>query len=141
MSKEDIINYVMTTPSNSNRAVLSGMLDSIAQSGGTVEVERIFIANVNGSWTQSGTMAVFSGGTGFAETVADKIGGKTIIGFGIGAENERGENGIISLRVRDGNDHPLLGTKGEDVHGIGVFALKDGLGEGINQLAIYAICI
>ena len=34
MSKEDVIDYVMTTPSNPNRAVLSGMLDSIAQSGG-----------------------------------------------------------------------------------------------------------
>ena len=30
MNKEDIINYVMTTPNNPNRAVLSGMLDSIA---------------------------------------------------------------------------------------------------------------
>ena len=34
MSKEDVINYVMTTPSNPNRAVLSGMLDSIANAGG-----------------------------------------------------------------------------------------------------------
>ena len=33
MSKEDIINYVMTTPNNPNRAVLSGMLDSIAEAG------------------------------------------------------------------------------------------------------------
>lgn len=29
MSKEDVINYVMTTPNNPNRAVLSGMLDGI----------------------------------------------------------------------------------------------------------------
>lgn len=29
MSKEEIINYVMTTPSNPNKAVLEGMLDSI----------------------------------------------------------------------------------------------------------------
>lgn len=29
MSKEDVINYVMTTPNNPNRAVLEGMLDSI----------------------------------------------------------------------------------------------------------------
>lgn len=36
MSKEEIIDYVMTTPGNSNRAVLSGMLDSIAQSGGVL---------------------------------------------------------------------------------------------------------
>lgn len=34
MSKEDIINYVMTTPGNPNRAVLEGMLDSIANAGG-----------------------------------------------------------------------------------------------------------
>ena len=34
MSKEDVIEYVMTTPSNPNRAVLSGMLDSIAEAGG-----------------------------------------------------------------------------------------------------------
>ena len=30
MSKEDVINYVMTTPNNPNRAVLEGMLDSMA---------------------------------------------------------------------------------------------------------------
>lgn len=29
MSKEDVINYVMTTPGNPNRAVLNGMLDSM----------------------------------------------------------------------------------------------------------------
>ena len=34
MSKEDVINYVMTTPGNPNRAVLTGMLDSIAEAGG-----------------------------------------------------------------------------------------------------------
>jgi len=34
MSKEDIINYVMTTPGNPNRAVLEGMLDSVAEAGG-----------------------------------------------------------------------------------------------------------
>ena len=33
MNKEDIINYVMTTPGNPNRAVLNGMLDSM--SGGS----------------------------------------------------------------------------------------------------------
>ncbi len=34
MSKEDVINYVMTTPSNPNRAVLSGMLDSMSEGEG-----------------------------------------------------------------------------------------------------------
>lgn len=34
MSKEDVINYVMTTPSNPNKAVLSGMLDGIASTSG-----------------------------------------------------------------------------------------------------------
>ena len=35
MSKEDIIDYVMTTPSNPNKTVLEGMLDSIADAGGS----------------------------------------------------------------------------------------------------------
>ena len=109
--------------------------------GGTVEVERIFIATVNGSWTQSGTTAVFSGGTGFAGTVADKIGGKTIVGFGIGAENGDKENSIISLRVTDGSSKPLLGTKGENAHGLTVRALKDGSATGETGLDVYAICI
>ena len=33
MSKEDVINYVMTTPNNPNRAVLEGMLDGASDSG------------------------------------------------------------------------------------------------------------
>ena len=37
MSKEDVMDYVMTTPSNPNRAVLSGMLDSVAESGGVLQ--------------------------------------------------------------------------------------------------------
>ena len=34
MSKEQVMDYVMTTPGNPNKAVLSGMLDSIAEAGG-----------------------------------------------------------------------------------------------------------
>lgn len=34
MSKEEIIDYVMTTPGNPNRAVLEGMLDSVVNAGG-----------------------------------------------------------------------------------------------------------
>lgn len=34
MTKQEIINYVMTTPSNPNKAVLEGMLDDVANAGG-----------------------------------------------------------------------------------------------------------
>jgi hypothetical protein len=34
MDKNTILNYVMNTPRNTNRAVLEGMLDSIASAGG-----------------------------------------------------------------------------------------------------------
>ena len=34
MTKQEIIDYIMTTPSNPNKAVLEGMLDSIADAGG-----------------------------------------------------------------------------------------------------------
>ena len=52
MSKEDIINYVMTTPGNPNRAVLNGMLDSVGEggsSGYSVDTKRVEI--YNGSFT------------------------------------------------------------------------------------------
>ena len=39
MNKQDIINYVLETPTNTNPAVLSGMLDSL---GGGVEMVTIF---------------------------------------------------------------------------------------------------
>ena len=34
MTKQDIIDYVMTTPHNTNRAVLSDMLNQLAEGGG-----------------------------------------------------------------------------------------------------------
>ena len=37
MTKQEIIDYVMTTPSNPNKAVLEGMLDSIANAGGSTD--------------------------------------------------------------------------------------------------------
>ena len=45
MGKQEVIDYVMTTPSNPNRAVLEGMLDSIAEAGnGTLLIS---IADIN----------------------------------------------------------------------------------------------
>ena len=41
MNKEDIINYVMTTPGNPNRAVLSGMLEDVSEGGGTSMIVRM----------------------------------------------------------------------------------------------------
>lgn len=39
MTKQEIIDYVMNSPANSNRAVLKGMLDSVAEaSGGRLRV-------------------------------------------------------------------------------------------------------
>ena len=41
MSKEDVINYVMTTPSNPNKAVLEGMLEDVSEGGGTSMIVRM----------------------------------------------------------------------------------------------------
>ena len=59
MSKEDVINYVMTTPNNPNRAVLEGMLDSIAEVGAkiltiTVETENFNAQEYNSYGSQTG---------------------------------------------------------------------------------------
>ncbi len=43
MSKEDVMDYVMTTPGNPNKAVLSGMLDSIAEAGGGTGTETVML--------------------------------------------------------------------------------------------------
>lgn len=49
-TKEEVIGYVMTTPSNPNRAVLSGMLDSVADAGGgTLRVNITSFDPVNGA--------------------------------------------------------------------------------------------
>lgn len=42
MSKEQVMNYVMNSPANTNPNVLSGMLDSIAESGGTSLVTKTY---------------------------------------------------------------------------------------------------
>ena len=42
MDKNDILDYVTETPGNTNRAVLSGMLDSIANAGGGDLIDVVF---------------------------------------------------------------------------------------------------
>lgn len=49
MTKQDIIDYVMTTPHNPNKAVLSTMLDSFEVSDNKKEIE--FLATENGVFT------------------------------------------------------------------------------------------
>lgn len=39
MNKQDIINYVVKTPHNTNKAVLSDMLDQFAASDNKIEIE------------------------------------------------------------------------------------------------------
>lgn len=46
MDKETIIDYVTKTPANTNKAVLSGMLDGIAQGGGA---EPLIVTDVDGT--------------------------------------------------------------------------------------------
>lgn len=39
MNKQDIINYVVKTPHNTNKAILSDMLDQFAASDNKIEIE------------------------------------------------------------------------------------------------------
>ena len=43
MTKQEIIDYIMTTPSNPNKAVLEGMLDSIANAGGGDKPKKVLL--------------------------------------------------------------------------------------------------
>ena len=56
MTKQDVMDYVMTTPGNPNKAVLSGMLDSIAEAGGDVTPLFVHLTyDVNGQFVQADT--------------------------------------------------------------------------------------
>ena len=46
MTKQDIIDYVMTTPKNTNKAVLSNMLDQLAEDGGGESNLAIYKVNI-----------------------------------------------------------------------------------------------
>lgn len=106
MSKEQVMDYVMNTPANTNPNVLSGMLDGISgtqlpfptesdngkvlgvdggeyklvkQSGGTVEAIKIFSGTVN-----FGADTNFSGGGGLfldGKTFGELIGDKKVVNF------------------------------------------------------------
>lgn len=74
MTKQDIIDYVMITPSNPNKAVLEGMLDSVAeasQGGGGVPTLTLYV-------TDSGTA---SASYYITEEDANKVFGEYPIGF------------------------------------------------------------
>ncbi len=88
MSKEDVINYVMTTPGNPNKAVLSGMLDSIAQSGGTVEVIKIASGTMGGSG--DGNLYWLNGGFTIDgdKTLDEIINGKTIVNVALSVDEK-----------------------------------------------------
>ena len=66
MTKQEIIDYIMTTPSNPNKAVLEGMLDSIANAGGgsgdtdTSDI-RITLTGLNGTLGTNGLCLVYNG--------------------------------------------------------------------------------
>lgn len=55
MGKEEVINYVMNTPNNSNRAVLSTMLDDVGEKlpAITVEDNGKVLTVVNGTWDKA----------------------------------------------------------------------------------------
>lgn len=59
MSKEQVMDYVMNSPANTNPNVLSGMLDSVAQGGGTVEPYTVRVNPTSGAdcelWVQDVT--------------------------------------------------------------------------------------
>ena len=64
MSKEDIIDYVMTTPSNPNRAVLSGMLDGMSgeDSGYSCSEEMVTLAEETVTTTKKSEESSFAEG-------------------------------------------------------------------------------
>lgn len=92
MSKEQVMDYVMNSPANTNPNVLSGMLDSVAQGGGTVEVIKLGESSTGTSDTSApfifnGTITGIDG-----NQLAEQIGDKSVIGFRFKNLNGQGTN-------------------------------------------------
>ena len=158
MSKEQVMDYVMNSPANTNPNVLSGMLDSVAQSGGgTVEVSKIKIGTITGAGDNIVTNQIgFSvGGGRFTDnkTFAELIGDKTLIGFRASLPSVEGETLFdISTGAVVGTQptstyyvDPLL-SSGEAVDNALFFyteVMYSGKSSVVNgkPIDIYAICI
>lgn len=151
MGKEEVIEYVMTTPGNPNRAVLSGMLDSIAESGGgTVEVSKIKIATAEGGGSTLGGGAWAFGGGGRTvdnKSLAELLGDKTVINAEFivnGSIASCGEyhfavsSNLISLIGINGNDSIASDPSSSYCTVNGICNVGQA---GSATIDIYAICI
>ena len=152
MSKEDVINYVMTTPNNPNRAVLEGMLDEI-EKGGAMEASYIqlgTIENAISSELGNNTMRRISGNLYYQdESLYDKIGDKTIIGYMIaytGQGSRIWQSTLVTayrVSLKDSaltlQDIPI--EERANVTMIGVDGFGDTNGEATLSIDIYALCI
>jgi len=164
MGKEEVIDYVMTTPGNPNKAVLSGMLDSIAQSGGTVEVSKIKIGTINGGfskWEWKSTLdssvisqVVFSGGGQLdGSEILELIGDKTIVNIEIIAspiedpDKKYLVNAKLTALTPQYEQLSLIGASREEISSVtmgeakGTISRLPDLNGKPGAADVYAICI
>ena len=117
MSKEDVINYVMTTPNNPNRAVLEGMLDEISgtQLPSPTESDNGKVLGVdNGEYKlveQSG-----SGGSAVYELTVEEQGGGMLFTLHASYNDIIASNGgVAHTSIGGGNMYiPFLGWSDGD---------------------------
>ena len=113
MSKEDVINYVMTTPGNPNRAVLEGMLDSISDGG--IEIITLFDDDIIATNYSPGTQygPAYSNGFGnFSNSAAEdgliKITYENKNGFGVYTKSSNEAGFELTVNI-NGMESPLSG--------------------------------
>ena len=99
MEKQDIINYVLETPTNTNPAVLSGMLDSL---GGVIEMITLFDDDI--SITNS--------------VPSSQYAPATASGFGV-FSNSAAESGIVKITYEGKNAFGIY-TKSSGEAGFGL---------------------
>ena len=123
MEKQDIINYVLETPSNTNPAVLSGMLDSLA---GGVEMVTLFDDDISTTSYVPSSQYAPANATGFSEFLSSAEDGIVKVTYegknAFGIYTKSSAEAGFSLRVTINDvESPLSGFQLSDYSSLNSF--------------------
>lgn len=145
MDKDKILDYVMNSPANTNKAVLSSMLDEL--DGGSTEVSRIIISDSVKFYINADSVGALASGFTVPNGLNSLIGDKTIINWGLKIpESATNQIKIAGIRVETSmsrGDDVLIYHKDANVFPLDVFiSLIRPTTEFISfEATLYAICI
>ncbi len=144
-TKEEVLDYVMSSPQNTNRAVLSNMLDGLG--GDSIEVSRIIISDSVEFNIEADSVGALANGFSIPNGLNSLIGDKTIINWGLKIPTSVANKvKIAGIRVEtpmSNGDDVLIYHKDTNIFPLNVFiSLAHPTTELVSfEATLYAICI